>query len=530
MRTILHGGGRSWFRNGAVLVLGVAALSGGRAICAEPARKVAAPATRPTTLHEKLARNIERLSFTDIDLKDVIQFLREYSGANIYVNWRVLDAAGIRKKTKISLDLRNITVKRALGLVLRDISVERSGPDGQVGSVLDGDLVLVTTGSNLTGAGLNIGKEIPRRGAGPATADADLRKKLDKRIERLSFQDIALKDVVQFLREYSGCNLHVDWRALERSRVEPGTKISLDLRNLTVRQGIELTLRDAGGDLPPEDALVYVVEDGVLTIATFPKLTHGPAAGGPPPWIDAVTALAPGHSRVLSFLRAGRITKLSVNVGDTVKAGRQLVCLDDAAEMEQLAQLKLECNDVRVRAAQVQLAQRKAYLARIASGAKKGGASAADVEGARLDVKISEISVELANIERKSQEHRYRQARIQVEKMRLLSPIDGKVERIFARVGESVGALAPVIRVVKVGRDPLWIDVPVPVKQAMRLKKAQVARVRIGGGGAALRGKVVSIFSTADPETGTVRVHVQVPNPTGRPVGERVTVNFPPGE
>ena len=530
MRATPNRSRRPWWTSGAVLVLGVAALSGGPAIRAKPARKAAGAATRPATLRKKLARNIERLSFADIDLKDVIMFLREYSDANIYVNWRVLKATGIKEDTKISVDVRNISVKRAMELVLRDVSGAGAGPRSEATYTIEGDVILISTRSDLGDERSVIGKEVPGWAIAEAKENANLRKKLARRIPRLSFQDICLDDVLQFLREYSDANLHTAWRVVNAAGIGPHTKISLDLRDLTVKRAIELVLRGASGTADINSALAYTISDGVLTVSTWGNLVHTRDAANGRPWIDAVTSLAPGHSRVLSFLRAGRIAKVSVKVGDTVKAGQELVRLDDAAEMEQLAQIKLECNDVRVRAAQTQLAQRKANLARIASAAKKGEAPAADVEGAKLDVKISEMSVELAKIQRRSQEHRYRQARIQVEKMRLLSPIDGKVERIFARVGESVGALAPVVRVVKVGHDPLWIDVPVPVKQAMGLKKAQVARVRIGGRGVTLRGKVVSIFSTADPETGTLRVHVQVPNPTGRPAGEKVTVHFVPGE
>jgi general secretion pathway protein D len=100
-------------------------------------------------LREKLKREIERLSFADIDFKDVIQFLREYSDANIHVNWRALSAAGIEQTTKVTVDVRKISVKRALDLVLADVSGAAAGADAELRYVLDEGVLIVSTKADL---------------------------------------------------------------------------------------------------------------------------------------------------------------------------------------------------------------------------------------------------------------------------------------------------------------------------------------------------------------------------------------------
>ena len=100
-------------------------------------------------LREKLQREIERLSFTDIDFKDVVQFLREYSDANIHVNWRALQAAGIEQTTKVSVDVRKITVKRALDLILRDVSGAAAGADAELRYVINGGVLTISTKADL---------------------------------------------------------------------------------------------------------------------------------------------------------------------------------------------------------------------------------------------------------------------------------------------------------------------------------------------------------------------------------------------
>ena len=100
-------------------------------------------------LREKLMREIERLSFAEIDFKDVIQFLREYSDANIHVNRRALQAAGIEQNTKVTVDVRRITVKRALDLILRDVSGAAAGADAELRYVVDGGVLIISTKADL---------------------------------------------------------------------------------------------------------------------------------------------------------------------------------------------------------------------------------------------------------------------------------------------------------------------------------------------------------------------------------------------
>jgi len=100
-------------------------------------------------LREKLMRQIERLSFADINFEDVITFLREYSDANIHVNWNALISASIEKTTRVSVDVRKITVKRALDLVLRDVSGAAAGADAELRYVIDGGILTISTKSDL---------------------------------------------------------------------------------------------------------------------------------------------------------------------------------------------------------------------------------------------------------------------------------------------------------------------------------------------------------------------------------------------
>ncbi len=120
-------------------------------------------------------------------------------------------------------------------------------------------------------------KEVQASAAGESEADAAVREKLRREIERLSFADIDFKDVVQFLREYSDANIHVNWRALQAAGLEQSTKVSVDVRRISVKRALDLVLRDVSGAAAGADAeLRYVIEGGVLTISTKADLAREP--------------------------------------------------------------------------------------------------------------------------------------------------------------------------------------------------------------------------------------------------------------
>ena len=110
-----------------------------------------------------------------------------------------------------------------------------------------------------------------------------------------------------------------------------------------------------------------------------------------------------------------------------------------------------------------------------------------------------------------------------IQRLTLISPIDGSVEEIRIEPGESVQALTPVIRIVK--KDPLIIDLPVPIDQAKALTMGQQPTVTFVDGNQ-LSGAIIKISSVADAAATTLGVKIQLPNPEERPAGERVTVLF----
>jgi len=245
--------------------------------------------------------------------------------------------------------------------------------------------------------------------------------------------------------------------------------------------------------------------------------------------IEAVTK--PSQDMVLSFVRLGQVAEVLVKEGDTVKAGQVLMRQDDKAELVNMAQLKAQAEDnTQIRAAEADLEQKRVDFKNI-EGARRGGAAAdLEVDHARLDVLIGELSLELARFRQNQAKLKYEETRLEIDRMRLVSPIDGVVERLLVKPGESVEAAGKIAQIVQI--NPLWIDVAAPLAIARGLKKGESnAVVEFDGADPARRsvvnGKIIHIAAVADSASGTLTVRVECPNAARRPAGEHVFVSFP---
>src|SRR6266480_8105683 len=95
-------------------------------------------------------------------------------------------------------------------------------------------------------------------------ANAQTRAQLDRLVPNISFTNVTLKDAVEFLRDVSGSNMHVNWKAIEAAGVTQDTQINIKLRQVTLRKVLGLLLTEASGGV----GLTFYIEDGVIEITT----------------------------------------------------------------------------------------------------------------------------------------------------------------------------------------------------------------------------------------------------------------------
>lgn len=233
----------------------------------------------------------------------------------------------------------------------------------------------------------------------------------------------------------------------------------------------------------------------------------------------------PSADVTLSFVQPGQIAKVNIREGDSVNIGDILVQQDDSVEKVSLAILEAQSKDkTQIQAAEARLEQSKIDLKRRED--KPLAVTASEIDYARLNMNIAELSLRLTILENEQAQKKYEEAKLQIERMSLKSPIEGWIEKIEIETGESVNALDDVVRVVRI--DPLWIDVDIPLTQRANLKYGDTAMVEFSTPDITnVEGTVIFIPAVADFASTTIRIRIQVPNKTNRPAGERVLVTLP---
>jgi hypothetical protein len=88
---------------------------------------------------------------------------------------------------------------------------------------------------------------------------------LSRKLPDLNLSNVALSDALDFLRDASAANIHVNWGALEAAGISKDTPVNLRLRGASLRKVLSLILTEAAGGA---DTLSFYSADGVLEITT----------------------------------------------------------------------------------------------------------------------------------------------------------------------------------------------------------------------------------------------------------------------
>jgi RND family efflux transporter MFP subunit len=220
----------------------------------------------------------------------------------------------------------------------------------------------------------------------------------------------------------------------------------------------------------------------------------------------------------------GKIKNLTVAKGDLVETGDVLVTLEDDIEKIQKKILTGRSeNRVPIQLAEVELAQKKKNLENLKRAQLKGATSQWEVDHAALAVDTAFLTLKVREFELSQDVLKLESVLEMIDRLTLKSPVKGIVEDILVERAETVQAMVPVVRLVEI--DPLIIDLPVPVEQAVSLQIGQIGMVSFPDN-TELEGTVTHISSVADAAATTLSVTLRIVNNDRRPAGERVSVVF----
>ena len=240
------------------------------------------------------------------------------------------------------------------------------------------------------------------------------------------------------------------------------------------------------------------------------------------------------RTAVIGPVNAGRIVKLYAGQGTRVRRGQKLAELEsadiDQAEADYLKAFADAENAKRSSAAELKLAQQtydrtKALYEKTIVAGKNLQSAEHDLEVARASAEnnLASTRVTLTAARRHLLILGLTDATIDALGKRpglaatfsLNSPIDGIVVERNATIGASVGTDASVFKIIDISR--VWIDANVFEKDLPRVRVGQQVRVTTTAfPGNAFSGRVIFVNSVVDPDSRTVKVRTEVPNPDSR--------------
>jgi RNA polymerase sigma factor (sigma-70 family) len=237
----------------------IAQRTGGR----PPAGAPPAPQQRPSQpqgANALLDQVLPALKADSVPLADIVDFLRDVTGANIYADWPALSQVGVSRATKVTEELKDVKFSDALRKILADISPAAAFRVSNEG---------VIEISSVAGAGVLEAREDWSRLL--IQTDSAMGKKLPE----IKFDSIALADALDFIKEVSGARQVVyatpDGRKSLNNipaadAIDLGTRITLRLRDVSVAHSLDLILSQV--KVPSGKGLmVFSAKDAQITIA-----------------------------------------------------------------------------------------------------------------------------------------------------------------------------------------------------------------------------------------------------------------------
>lgn len=228
------------------------------------------------------------------------------------------------------------------------------------------------------------------------------------------------------------------------------------------------------------------------------------------------TFTRPNRDAQMGFSVPQRVLDVIGKSGMRVKKDDLIVRGDD---VEAAAVLKLQ--EVRARSkatvdkAKASLDLTKLEYDKTQQASSGGGANPQELDRARLSFEAATADHAAAVVQQEQEELSVDRLKASVERYRLRAPFDGIIDFVKVDPGQSTTENEKIVRVVNLS--PIWIDVPAPTDETIRLgskvgDKAWVL-VEMSGVPKVLEGKVIEVAPTGDASSRTRQLRLEVANP-----------------
>jgi hypothetical protein len=99
--------------------------------------------------------------------------------------------------------------------------------------------------------------------------DKQVIDQLERTLPEVIFEGVGFNDTIDFLRDVTGANIFVNWKAMEAAHIDQNAPVTAKLRNIKFSKALRVVLDSAAGG---KDKLGYDIDEGVITISTAEDL------------------------------------------------------------------------------------------------------------------------------------------------------------------------------------------------------------------------------------------------------------------
>jgi hypothetical protein len=195
-------------------------------------------------------------------LDEAMAKLSELSGLKITVDWPTLRATGVDPKAVVMFSSSNATVEQLLEMSL----ARAAAKDSPLAWYPQGNTIRVTTQAKVL-----YRHDLPAVNGGSGRS---AKAKAPAAGKDLNFDNTPMSDVLNYVRDLAGVNFTVNWKSLEESGVTKETQITVQAKDISFARLLDLVLEQVNAGKDRMGRVYWVVDDGVVTIATGSALNN----------------------------------------------------------------------------------------------------------------------------------------------------------------------------------------------------------------------------------------------------------------
>ncbi|MBL7219311.1 MAG: hypothetical protein ISS69_04290 [Phycisphaerae bacterium] len=177
----------------------------------------------------------------------------------VVADWSGLASAGVKRTTKVSVRVpKKITAEKLLELVLMRVAAKNKPLSWYVSN----GVLVVSTQQRVLGRKAT---RTPVRDPRPKTTG---RKVSTTRFREHTFKDEPLKNVIEFYRNTTGVNFHVNWKSLQNVGIDREEPVTLVLKGVSVSRALDMVTDQLSEGKDRFGSVYWMINGGVVTIST----------------------------------------------------------------------------------------------------------------------------------------------------------------------------------------------------------------------------------------------------------------------